>query len=149
MKVAVVGPESSGTRLMTRIMTEAGAEALHRSFPYGKKANGDRRWPEADVVEFGPDAVVWMSRDWWATAPSQIRAEHVEDIHEAWINIAEATYRVILLCKENDYPFYIVNYESLIQRPAPVVRNITSTLGLKMPDIEHIVDGNSKYLGGL
>lgn len=147
MKIAVVGAESSGTRLMTRIMQNAGAETLHRSFPYGGDGPTDpRRWPEEDVRQFNPYAVIWMNRDWWATAQSQVKALHVSTPEEAWYNISRTTIRIADLCKNYNFKHYMVNYESLVQRPQAVVRNITNTLGLPFPEIENIIDGNAKYL---
>ena len=142
-KVAVVGPESSGTRLMTRILTDAGADALHRSFPYG--AGEERRWPNLDVEDFDPDYMVWMTRDWWATTASQVAVPHVADFDTAWQNVRHT--QTVLARLSQSYKTFQVSYESLVQRPHVVVRNLTSALNLKMPPIEQIVDGNSKWLG--
>lgn len=145
MKVAVVGPESSGTKLMTRILQASGAKVLHRSFPYGGGGRNDpRHWPEADVITFQPYAIVWMNRDWWATARAQVATGHVKNTQEAWGNIQMATERIGKLAMFNKY--YMINYESLVTRPNIVVANLTGTLGLDMPEFETIVDGNGKHL---
>lgn len=147
MRLAVVGAESSGTRLIARILSGTGADALHRSFPYGGDGPRDpRRWPEEDVVKFHPYAVIWMMRDWWATARSQVNANHVNSIEEAWYNIGCTTLRIADMCSKNNYRYFVVNYESLVQRPEIVVANLTDSLKLRMPTLENIIDGNIKYL---
>ncbi len=54
MNVLVTGPESSGTRYVTDILTEAGLDAEHRSMP-----EGDEWWD--------PTADHWTS---WSTGPA-------------------------------------------------------------------------------
>lgn len=150
MRVSVVGAESSGTRLMTRILQAAGAEAQHRSFPYGFPDSPDevRRWPVREVEEFWPHAVVVMVRDWWATMESQVAAGYVRGSDEAWANLRSAYLRIGEMVAAIQVPWYVVTYAGLVQRPDVVVGWLCDELGLPVPDLdEEIVDGNAKYLG--
>lgn len=143
-RVVVVGAESSGTRLMARILDATGINTLHRSFPYG--GSHLRHWPEVSVNEHDADAIVWMQRDWWATVRSQLAASHVKTIKEAWDNIAEAQIRIAEVVRA--YSFVVVSYESLVQRPATVIDHVCRWLEVETPVLdEEIVDGNDKYLG--
>lgn len=118
MKLAyfVVGPESSGTKLMARVLCECGCygdsgysqrlddlrfqEApgrivFRRSLPHGGK------WPPLYRLTKLMDAAgyevlpVLMLRDWQILARAQVRAGHAQDENEAHSNIVRA-YQLIL-----------------------------------------------------
>lgn len=148
MRVSVVGAESSGTKLTARLLTDAGADVQHRSFPYGHAEVEERRWPEREVEDFWPHALVHVTRDWWATAASQLDHGYVTDPQEALTNIRGATLRIARLVELLQVPYCQVSYESLVARPRVVVRNLCRSLKLKPPRIgEEIVDGNTRHLG--
>lgn len=142
-RVAVIGGESSGTRLMARLLSRAGCEVLHRSFPY--EGAPLRHWPMAAVAGYEPDAVVVMTRDWWASVPSQVRAGHVPDEATALANLRHAWQLTAQVAAGHDW--VAVGYESLVQRPAVVVANVCHWLGIPAPDVGEIFDGNNRYLG--
>ncbi len=57
MNVLVTGPESSGTRYVTDILTEAGLDVLHQSMP-----EGDYWWPLVFAYDFDARIVVVRGR---------------------------------------------------------------------------------------
>lgn len=141
-RVAVIGGESCGTRLMSTLLAKAGCEVLHRSFPY--EGSHLRHWPDEPVREYGPDAFVVMTRDWWAAAPSQVRAGHVADLDTAFANLQEATSRIAALVRGRHWR--AVGYESLVQRPQVVFDNLCEWLGVARVEVGEIFDGNERYL---
>lgn len=162
----VLGPESSGTRLMTRLLIAAGCfgDSGHeqrlddyglehaakvivwrRSLPHGGE------WPliphmveQLLMHDYEVTAVV-MSRDWHSMIISQQQAPHAETVEEAVCNIRTA-YGMIFAGLRGT-PFEVVNYEALIQRPLDTFRYLAQRLGL--PSVEapgiYIYDGNERY----
>ncbi|HVV35376.1 MAG TPA: hypothetical protein VHC63_02150 [Acidimicrobiales bacterium] len=142
-RLAVVGGESCGTRLMSKLLAQAGCEVLHRSFPY--EGSELRHWPVAPVSDYDPDAIVVMMRDWWAAAPSQVRAGHVPDEDTAMANLQEASCLIASLVHGRSWR--AVSYESLVQRPQVVMNNVCDWLGVARLRVGEIFDGNERYLG--
>lgn len=163
----VLGPESAGTRLMTRLLIAAGCFgddghdqrldkdleldsiidcdlAWRRSFPYGV----DHEWPDLPAIRerihkagYLATALV-MSRDWHAMAISQQYTHTDGDIELALLNIKRA-YREIF-AGLGDTPYELVNYEALTQRPA-TVDYLFPRIGLPSPAGVYIYDGNTRY----
>jgi hypothetical protein len=143
LRVAVVGGESCGTRLMAKLLAKANCEVLHRSFPY--EGSVLRHWPETPVRKYNPDAIVVMTRDWWAAAPSQVREGHVADLDTAFANLQEATSRIAALVRGRAWR--AVAYESLVQRPQVVFDNVCGWLGVPSVPVGEIFDANERYFG--
>lgn len=141
LRVAVVGGESCGTRMMSRLLARAGCEVLHRSFPY--EGAHLRHWPEESVVDYNPVAIVVMTRDWWAAAPSQVREGHVPDEETAFANLEEATCRIAALVYGTQWR--AVGYESFVQRPQRVFDNLCEWLGVTSVDVGEVFDANERY----
>ena len=160
----VFGPESSGNRLMTRILVGCGCFgdgdhrqrlntappppgvhiAWHRSVPYAKG------WPDLchliDIVRaagYMPMGLV-MTRDINAVAHSQVNAPHVPDLEIAHKHITRA-YRLIFdSLNKRDTPFCMVSYESL-SNPGYLAW-LLEHLGLELKDeLEPIENRNLKY----
>lgn len=148
MIVLCCGGESTGTRLLTRIVRHLGVGAVHRSVPYDRTVKGKPKWPMLHNIVF--DRAIVMTRDWWAAAGSQVAASHaahhdqaVHRLRRAYVQIAHDLDRV-------DRPWVQVSYESLVQRPEPVVANLADWLGVEYRGLpEPVVDGNTKWLGVL
>jgi hypothetical protein len=139
----VFGPESSGTRLMTRVLIACGCvgdgghkqgwdsiwprdEDLivwRRSFPH------ERRWPNiAQIVEQlrsrGYQVSAFLTnRDWYATARSQVYRGHVPSLDVAYWNISSAFARIASAFQTMEVPYQIAQYEIL-----PDVRYLTRLL---------------------
>lgn len=139
MKVLCTGGESTGTRLATRLLTEMGAEAIHRSFPHGGQ------WPNLSEIEF--DAAVVMARIWEPTVKSQVKARHVAVEAKGWSNLQEAY--PLILSQIGPRPWVLVTYEGLYQYPAMTIRSILASIeGLHWPSAEIVLelrDENRKY----
>lgn len=111
-RVLVCGPESSGTRAVTRLLLEGGAArepgiedlpgcedlalypawpgrgplAVHRSLPYGGG------WPSLDSVAlaYRVQRLVAVARPTWALGPSQVAQGRVAAVGEADANAVAA-----------------------------------------------------------
>ena len=142
-RVAVIGGESCGTRLMSQLLSRANCEVLHRSFPY--EGSHLRHWPVEPVRDYEPDAIVVMTRDWWAAAPSQVREGHVPDEDVAFANLQEATCLIAEVVRSRNWR--AVGYESLVQRPQTVLDNVCRWLGVPSVDAGEIFDANARYFG--
>jgi hypothetical protein len=152
--ILVVGGESTGTRLMTRILCHMGyygddgheqrldsvipqypAIVWRRSVPHARQFPPLRDMAaQLTAMGYTVSALV-MSRDWYAASKSQIAAGHVASEDEAITNLRKAypyIYEQI-----TGVPYRVVNYEALIQRPAAVMWQV-----LRLPEVR---DENGKY----
>lgn len=164
----VMGVPSSGTRLMTRILIAAGCkgDGTHEQI-------WDERQPDADLVVVrrhqptgrppkwasNPNIIlalrdlgyavtgIIISRDWHSTVDSMIAAPHAADAADA-LTLCQGAWRSIFRGLPEDCPFEIVSYESLVQRPVPVIAKFCERHDLSVvSSLEPIKDGNTKYYG--
>lgn len=165
----VLGPESSGTRLLTRILVEAGCSGSNdhyqwwddhsfgdeelvvwrRSFPHAAT------WPDLSdllnqLVAAGFERVVGLVtvRDHWAMACSQVLNRPVMNVKAAEAHIEEAYTRIFAGLLKTGIPYRVLTYENLVARPVQIQRWLYQELDLpRIPDVE-VFDGNDKhYLG--
>lgn len=161
--ILVVGPESSGTRLMTAALIAAGCtgDATHeqrfdespphqrlivwrRSYPHFHD------WPNSKarinrLRDAGYDvAVAVMSRDWHCMSASQVRSRHVPDRSTALSNIRRAYVEIFEALRSTTSPFVVVSYESLAHYREAALKRTLAEFGLKPAAIE-IRDANRKY----
>lgn len=145
MNVVVTGPESSGTRFVSRWL-EAHDEivARHWSMPSGE--GWARHWPsDHDFGHETPHAVVFVSRSFEATVASQHHRELVSCRKEAEANIALAHLRAVGWAVAHGYPLYLLSYDEVIARPE-AFDALFNWLGHDpVPCPEPIVDGNAKW----
>lgn len=168
----VFGPESSGNRLMARLLIAAGCYGdgdviqrldkriprnkdkivLIRSFPHGSR-NGNRHWPSIPALSddmkrhgYNPIAIV-MLRDLKAMVRSQVRANHVLDTNEAMLNCIRALQTIFCGLEEARIYYIPVNYESLVQQKMGLIEWLFPLIGLpvlkELP--EELYDGNEKW----
>lgn len=177
----ILGPESSGTRYMTRLFIQAGcygdrghsqrldkyipevsegivkdhkALVWRRSLPHG--SGGDKGFPDIvhmkRTLEFaGYDAyAIVMVRDWSCMLQSQVdKRSRVGDYHTASQNTREAYNRIFMAMHFESIPYFMVTYESMLNKRA-VVRLFIESFALPPPQVNFkIVDGNEKYYGGI
>ncbi|TWT35198.1 hypothetical protein KOR34_00860 [Posidoniimonas corsicana] len=163
MAILVMGPESSGTRLMTSLLIDAGCygDATHRqridrtipqsgpivwrrSFPHGDG------WPDAVAAirrlqssGYIAKAVV-MTRDWHCVVQSQLERRHATDAETALARLQDSYRRIYqALCETNI--FYInVSYESLILNGGAAVSQALANFGLSSAGAT-IGNGNEKH----
>ena len=162
----VLGPESSGTRLMTKLLISAGCNGddgnrqrfdavpafgdhvvWRRSLPHGGV------WPNLSkcvsrLRSAGYSVlVVVMSRDWNAIQLSQVASGHVDETFVAHNHIREA-YRIIFnAITREGVDYEIVNYEMLCGHEL-AVSSLLERLGLTSQEPVAIYDGNAKYYQG-
>lgn len=169
----VVGPESSGTKLLTRILIGMGcwgddgdAQRLDKGFPsegidcivWRRSFPCLKQWPILskifrNLLNTGFDKVTCFvtSRDWTAMASSQVKRGHVATIKQAEINIQRAyldIFRALDMWCGN--PFEIVNYEALVARPYEFCQALAQAHELEMTTASGemaIHDGNRKHYG--
>ena len=164
----VLGPESSGTRLMTRLLIAAGchgsAEHFDQPFDAGVPEDGpplvvwrrsvphNREWPpigsmviELMAAGYQVHAVV-MTRDWYCMARSQVRAGHVDWAGQAYANLRQAYPHIFGSLGRLGVGFTVISYESLVQRPEKVLAVLYQWLDLEPPaELPTIVDANAKW----
>lgn len=161
--ILVLGAESSGTRLVTRLLIAAGcygdgrhAQRLdillirtslivwRRSFPYNECwPNVKKMIHDLQGVGYEVRAVI-VHRDWHATALSQISNGHAKTVKGAYRNLQRA-YRSIAE-QTNEIEVTLISYESLVQHGQAIVSWLCSRLGIKTPtEIEEIYDANAKW----
>ena len=163
----VMGPPSSGTRLMARLLIAGGCEG---------DGDHEQRWddvaPTGDLVVFrrhqptgrlpgwatehgnvitalqamGYTVVgIIISRDWHCTTESQVAAPHVADTEEGR-QLNMSCWRNIFANLPEGVEYEIVSYESLVQRPQRVVECLYQRWGLDASQpVERIEDANAKY----
>ena len=164
----VCGPESSGNRLMTRLLVAAGCygdgahfQRLDRAIPvhehqivWMRSVPHAHEWPDLSGMVHQLRGlnytvqVVVMSRDWTAVARSQVAAGHAPDEATALSNIREAWRHIFTHLNLVDVPYVVVNYESLVQRPSAALAGVMALFGLPLPEHEYIYDGNVKWFQG-
>lgn len=142
MNVLVTGPESSGTRFVSRWLEAHGdITARHWSMPSGE--GWARHWPtDHDFDGELPDAVILVIRSFEGTVASQHARELVGSRREAEANIVLALLRALSWAVSHGLATYVVLYDEIVTRPdrfAAVFR----WLGLVPVDPpESVVDGN-------
>jgi len=164
----VVGPESSGTRLVTKILIAAGCNgsAEHyqefddhqfvgdpivwrRSLPHGSY------WPSLRGMitrlrgeRYGDIQIVITTRSWRILAESQVKAGYSRDLQHAYQKILQA-YKVIFTdIPSLMVPYAVVDYHALTTYPKLEIPWLTRFLGL--PDVDwsslpEIVPADGKY----
>jgi hypothetical protein len=166
MKIAyfVMGPESSGTRMMTQAFISVGAYGdgghwqkldkgfigapdkivFRRSLPHGKNWTQIHkfinRMKQAEYQIINPILIV---RDKEVTAKSQIKNKHVKTIEQGYENITKAidhVYRELALVGMTPT---VIHYEPFVNRPG-VRRHFFRSLGLENPKMD-FYNANDKY----
>ena len=158
----VLGPESSGTRLTTRLLIAAGCEGgdgraqvwdthtptadlivWRRSVPHGGE------WPDIGrmLVQlewegYAPFVVITI-RDWLPTIRSQVANHPPGSEKEAIAHIREAYRQIFNAIGER--PFDFANYDALVARPQAAADALLKRIGLPSVEGVPIFDGNAKH----
>lgn len=164
----VYGPESTGTRLLTRILIAAGCYgdgthgqrldthipddepyiAWRRSFPHA------RRWPDIERManrlrEKDYHIITYVTmRDWYPAAMSQMRRGYASDVKQSLANMQNAYALIFSKLNKLNIPCIVFSYDALVSHPDQYLKKSLSMVGLEPPkDFEPIRDGNIKYYG--
>ena len=170
--IFVVGPEATGTRLVTSIMIAAGAfgDAGHqqrldselpnalpgrpvvwrRSVPHGGKIPNLTGMLVGLIATGYRPLLVVTTREFHATVESQVRAGHVSNRAIAMAHIPVAYFEIFQAWAAVDMrtPVWLVSYEGLVQRPRATIMNLVHWAGLELTPTSlaiRINDGNAKY----
>lgn len=145
--VVVTGPESSGTRLVSRwLEAHPDVVARHWSMPSGTQWM--RHWPtDHDFDGAHPDALVFVIRSIEPTVESQLNREMVGSRNEAWSNIVSAHLRAFAWGVSHGVPIYPLVYDTIVQQPERF-NHLFKWLGLEpVPPPEQLVDANARWWG--
>jgi hypothetical protein len=171
----VLGPESSGTRFITRLLIDAGCFG---DGDHGQRLDflEQRERINEDVLPKDETPIVWRrsyphrgifvdigkavaqlrakgydvravvtSRDWFPMLQSQVKVGHVPDESIGQAH-SRMAYRYIFKYLPEDVPFIIVSYESFGRFRRKAICKMLEMLGLAMPRITtNIEDGNVKW----
>lgn len=143
MNVVVTGPESSGTRFVSRwLEAHDDVVARHWSLPCGE--GWMRHWPtDHDFDGVDPDAIVVVIRSFEATIASQRDRELVTCRREAEANIVLALLRALSWAVAHGTATYLVLYDDIVAAPAHFDA-VFRWLGLEpVPSPEPVVDANA------
>lgn len=166
MKTAyfVMGPESSGTRMLTQAFISLGIYGdgghnqrldkgftdapdrivFRRSLPHGKTwtriHNFINRMKRAGYQSIVPILIV---RDKETTALSQIKNKHVKSVEQSYTHIARAIDHIYHELALVSLTPHVIHYEPFVNR-ANVRRHFFNSLELPNP-VMNFYDANSKY----
>lgn len=146
MKVLAVGPASSGTRYLARLLAAGGAEVVHRSQPHGPD------WVDVAALLDDFDAVVVVVRGRLAQLRSLLAAGHLRAAGGEVTVAGAARWRREALSwiapVLGDERVFVVTYESLAERAERA--DLLETLGLDQrgADAEEMRPQNVKHYGG-
>ena len=160
----VLGPESSCTRLVTKILIVAGGCAgsydhvqpfddlpmgdadnvvLRRSIPHGGQT------PDLSSVAdmFGSRELLCVVavRDWHCTAMSQVEVGLASSFAVAKQRISQATLTIWEFILSSGLPFVVVTAESLMLHPESAQRQLLESIGLRYDQLVPIADCNDKH----
>lgn len=136
MRVLVTGLESSGTRLLTRLLLPA-CDAVHRSVPHG-----ELWWDDPGDVQ----AAIVIVRAWRWVAPSQVEHGHMdvwpmsvqEKLQDAFAHLVSQVVRL-------GVPWTLTTYADLVRDPSGTVDSLCRFLRVATPRVtEGIYDGNRR-----
>jgi hypothetical protein len=166
----VIGSESSGTRLFTKICIHAGCLGSdqhdqvwdYNPFPAPNKPIVFRRsvphnkvWPDVkDIIKRMQDSgyevmILITTRDWHATMKSQVSAHHVSSEELALKQIRRAYKHIFSEISSLNIPYVLGSYESITSNPKAVSQLLKE---LELPQIEEkklgeigLYNGNTKW----
>jgi len=160
----ILGPESSGTRLLTKIMIAGGCHGDASHFqPFDKCSFGNLSpivWRRS-VPHSGKDInlqsmldrlhdyevmVVVIVRDWTVTEKSQVKNKHASSIEVANAKVKSALKSIFSQLILTNSDFVLVTYESLVLNPVKIQQSLFNRLGLKILSTIRITNENVKWL---
>lgn len=158
----ILGPESSGTRLLAEILVKAGCRGEYsheQEFDKGSISGECIVWrrsvPHAQkhLPEFSDEVekklrdydvhVLVPTRGWHAMLMSQVRRGHVKGLDLAHKRTQRAYLDIFNFLGEVQWDFTVVSYEGLTHEPK-YLDSLLDDLGLPGVDIE-LRDENSKH----
>jgi len=163
----VIGPESSGNRLLAEVLVASGCWGDYtcqqrfdneepplnrdivvlRSLPHANEWNVIQ--PTLKRLSQFNVTLLITARDWLATSFSQVRQGHVRSTREALNNIRKAYRTIFGEVNEHLLGFRIINYELLTKTPKSMLL-LQSSMGLRQVELHlELRDENAKHYGWL
>lgn len=142
MKILVVGPESSGTRMLAAILGKTGHEIIHSSPAFRMFMDDGNGQPVKYFNEY--DKVVLIIRNGvWNEQSMQLRGRAVK---EPRAQIAEDILDVLIDFRRWGVPVIIQTYESLVYEQDKALWELCNALGIDPPiKYDQIMNGNEKF----
>lgn len=137
-KVTCTGPESSGTRLLTRLVSGLGVVAVHRSVPHGPEW-----WPRLDDTD--STHMVVITRDIEKTLASQKRAGHMQVWQHRLSPQEKYDLSVGVLIRQTRLwgrKALWIEYEDLVAEPQRVMDAVAAFLGVEPRPVTEEIDQN-------
>lgn len=164
----VLGAESTGTRLVTRVLVhygcfgdftheqrlDSGLEiAAGNDFVWRRSMPHNADWPNPyrlveKIKQFNYTPVVIITiRDMYATVNSQLNAGHVSTIAQGEENYVSAYERIFSFIAQSRITPHIITYGNFVKRPVQVMQKIMPHVAPVQLDFI-ISDQNAKYYEG-
>ncbi len=163
--IFVVGPESTGTKLVTRLLIAGGAIGdggdvqrfdtracpgnqlcvYRRSLPHGGL------WPNLDGIadrlirETGGLQIVVTTREMYATTKSAVNHNHVANQRQARTNYLKALAMAMAFVTRREESVFVVTYEALVLHPGAMTHALMQWAKLRTDKVVDIYDGNIKH----
>ena len=164
--ILVLGPESSGTRLVTRMLVEAGCKGnadhyqwfddhefegspvvWRRSFPHGK------RWPDLARMQgrlaeagYSTSAIV-VVREHHSNVQSSVYRGRTPDRLLASVTVQQGFLRLFRELDRTGMPFVVLTYEAICAGPEQMQEWLSEAFGLPGVSRVEVEDGNRKWRG--
>tara|TARA_B100000989_G_C19472688_1_gene441440 strand:+ start:666 stop:1202 length:537 start_codon:yes stop_codon:yes gene_type:complete len=166
--IIVIGPESSGTRNLTRLLISAGFAGdsgheqrffnpeifkkekpekfvIRTSVPHDNQLIDFVRLKEVYENLNYKIYVLITSRDWNCMLQSQVNAGHTDTLDNAEERTRLALSFIYEKCFHSKISYNIVSYESLVNYPKETLGFLEKLIDIKFPEDHNIVNGNLKY----
>ena len=157
--VLILGPEGSGTRILTRLFVDAGC-----SGDYGHEQRLDIEQPDSDLIVYRrsyPHLQVWpdlqeikkrfsdyviqaivIIRSFQFTIASGLKHAGGQ-LEHAKQRATEALFRILYDLRNNNISYFWITYESLVNSPKRELVWLMSQFNLIVPET-YIYNGNDK-----
>jgi hypothetical protein len=161
----VLGPESSGTRLLTRQLIAAGCEgsadhvqpldtelptAEGRAIVWRRSVPHGGAWVDISEMAnrlrsagYRPCALV-CTRSWYAMTRSQVNNRHVQSLSDAVDNLRKAYPHIYEGVMRAELPYHVIGYEEMVSHPRQVLRYALDMLGWPFEAVP-VRDENAKW----
>lgn len=162
----VVGPESSGTRMLTEIFVRSGCDGVsdhvqefdtnppleqknivwRRSVPHGgvKNPDIDYMFDYLKNKNYNVTFIV-INRDIFCTVKSQVKNEHTKTESESIKNIQDSFLFIFDFIKKSNIEYFLINYESLVYQKINTLQNLSNLINFKLIDFD-VKNENLKWI---
>ena len=138
----VLGGESSGTKITTKILEANGAKVVRRSMPYAQE------YPDLDKLYNSLKSKVFVVitiRSWYHMLQSQVRNKHTDTIEKAEQRTREGYKRIFSFIQRNALLFTVFSYDALIANPKFTQEWLLKYLDFNKEKLLKITNENKKY----